>query len=686
MPRPSFFAELRRRNVYKVAVAYGIVAWLLIQIATATFPVLEIPAWGAKLVIGLVVLGFPVALILAWAFELTPEGIKRTEEVERVKSIRHKTGRKLLGIIASLFVLAAGWWALRPFLQKSLGRTLDVPDKSIAVLPFASLSDDKANAYFAEGIQDEILTRLSKVADLKVISRNSTPKFASKPENLSAIGRNLGVANIVEGSVQKAGDQVRVNVQLIKAATDTHLWAEIYDRKLTDIFAVESEIAKAIAGQLRAKITEQEDQIIVVKPTDNPEAYDAYLRGLAYTLKTQNTPGNFLAAQKHLNEAVRLDPKFALSWALLSYVDAAGYRTHNLQATPALQEEAREAAETALRLQPNLGEAVAARGYFNYACLEDYDTATHYLEQAHQLMPNSSRIPEWLAYVARRRGQWERSESYFNEAEQLDPRNINLITQHAQTYVMLRRFPEALKKFDQVLEIRPDDIDTLLAKAAIAQAQGDLPRASAILAPLDPAADNPTAWEILAYQAILERRPALIMTRLKDVLARSDAGLGYLNSELRFWLGWTQRLAGDEAAAQQTWQQTRGELEAFLNQQSENFSLIEDLALVNMSLGDKAAAFALVERALALKPIEKDAANGPQAIDLLARVAAGTGETDRAIAALQKVLSIPGTGVLAGMALTPALFRLDPMFDPLRNDPRFQKLTIEGGITMKAKP
>src|SRR6058998_3623759 len=297
-----------------------------------------------------------------------------------------------------------------------------VPEKSIAVLPFENRSGDPDNAYFADGIQDEILTRVSKIADLKVISRTSTQHYKSAPENLSEIGKQLGVAHILEGSVQKSGDAVRVNVRLIKAANDSHLWADTFDRKLTDIFSVESEVAKAIAEQLRAKLTGQEEQVIAAKPTDNPEAYDAYLRGLAYTLKTQNTPGNYLAAQKYLKEAVRLDPKFALAWALLSYIDARGYRTLNLQPTVALRKEAQQAAETALTLQPNLGEALLAKGYYHYACLKDYDTAMRYYEQARQFLPNSSRILESLAYVTRRRGQWDRSESYFNEAEQLDPR------------------------------------------------------------------------------------------------------------------------------------------------------------------------------------------------------------------------------------------------------------------------
>src|SRR6266545_3544172 len=545
---------------------------------------------------------------------------------------------------------------------------LPIAEKSIAVLPFENLSEDKANAYFADGIQDEILTRLSKIADLKVISRTSTQHYKSTPENLPEIAKQLGVAHILEGRVQKSGDAVRVNVQLIKAANDSHLWADTSDRKLTDIFSVESEVAKAIAEQLRAHLSGREEQEIGAKPTDNPQAYDAYLRGLAYTLKTATTPANALSAQKYLREAVRLDPKFALSWALLSYVDSRGYLTESLQPTVALREEARQAAETALTLQPNLGEAVLAKGAYHYFCLKDYDTAVHYFEQARQFLPNSSRIPELLAYVARRRGRWDRSEAYFIEAERLDPRNVYLLTQHAYTYICLRRFPEALRKLDQVLNIIPDDVDTLAEKAGIAQA------------------DDASALETQVYQAILERRPAQIIPRLKEILAKPDPALGYVNGALRFDLGWAQEVAGDHTGAQDTWRQARSELESFLKEQPENDLLIGNLALTNMGLGDKAAALALAERAMAVTPIEKDAADGPIPIEILARVAARMEEPDRAIAALQKLLSIPYEGALAAnVPLTPALLRLDPMFDPLRNDPRFQKL-VASPTPNKASP
>src|SRR5438067_816678 len=501
---------------------------------------------------------------------------RKSEARDQKSAVRERVGAPtsrrfaLIGALGLLVVIAVWFLFGRYKMSTKQSGPAEVPAKSIAVLPFENLSRDPDNAYFADGIQDEILTRLSKIADLKVISRTSTQHYKSAPENLPEIARLLGVAHILEGSVQKSGDAVRVNVQLIKAANDSHLWADTFDRKLTDIFSVESEVAKAIADQLRAKLTGQEEQVIAAKPTDNPEAYDAYLRGLAYTLKPTTNQANILGAQKYLKEAVRLDPKFALAWALLSYTDAVGYLTLTLQPTVTLREEARQAAETALTLQPNLGEAILAKGAYYYFCLKDYDTAVRYFEEARQFLPNSSQIPENLAYVARRRGQWDRSESYFNEVERLDPRNVGVLTQHALSYIALRRFPEALRKLDQVLDITPDDVDTIALKASIAQAEGDLPRASALLTPLHLTADLTQALETQVYQAILERRPAQIVPRAKEILSKPDPALGFYNGELRFWLGWAQEVAGDHAAAQETWRQAPSELESLLKEQPQN--------------------------------------------------------------------------------------------------------------------
>jgi serine/threonine protein kinase/Flp pilus assembly protein TadD len=431
-------------------------------------------------------------------------------------------------------------------------------ERSVAVLPFENLSDDKENAYLAEGIQDEILTRLSKISDLKVISRSSTRQYKSKPENLREVAKQLGVAHVLEGSVQKSGGTVRVNVQLIKAASDSHLWADTVDRALTDVLSLESEVATTVADQLRVRLTPAEGQLIASKPTNDPQAYDAYLRGLAYTLKSGGfEERNIVPARQYLKEAVRLDPKFALAWSLLSSVDSAGYITDTLPRTPALRDEARIAAETALNLQPNLGEAVSAKGFYHYVFLRDYDTASRYFERATRLLPNDNKVPEALAFVERRRGRWEQSEAYFNRAERLDPRNVRTIGQHAVSYKALRRFLDALRKYEEVLNVTPDDPPSVARQAAIFQAMGDLSRASALLTPLYSRADADGTIATQVYQAILERRTAPIIPWLKEMVSKRDSASSNAEGHPCFWLGWAQDMAGDRVGAHESWMHAR---------------------------------------------------------------------------------------------------------------------------------
>ena len=587
------------------------------------------------------------------------------------RSRRRRSTLAAVGAALLIPAIALGAWLF----QRS--KSSAEMERSIAVLPFENLSDDKENAYLAEGIQDEILTRLSKVGGLKVISRNSTQHYNSKPENLGEIANQLGVAHFLEGSVQKSAGTVRVNVHLIKAVNNSPVWADTIDRALTNIFSLESEVAMTVADQLRAKLTGEEAQSIAAKPTNDPQAYDAYLRGLAYTLRSGGfEPANVIPARQYLKEAVQIDPKFALGWSLLSSVDSAGYITATLPRTTALRDEAGNAAETALRLQPNLGEAVSAKAFYHYVFLKDYDTALRYFEQAARLLPSDSRIPEALAFVERRRGRWEQSEAYFNRAERLDPRNLRIIGQHAVSYKALRRFPNALRKYEDILNITPDDPQLVVRKAAIFQAMGDLPRASALLTPLYSRADDGGTIDTQAYQAILERRTAPIIPRLKEMLSKPDSAPGNYKGELRFWLGWAQDIAGDQAGARESWTQAKNELESYLKEQPENYLLIGALAFTEMKLGENILAMTLADRGLAVNPIEKDAMTGALSLEVFARVTAATGDHDRSIAALKKLLSIPYEGPLAShIPLTPALLKLDPMFDPLRNDPRFKALT-----------
>jgi len=544
------------------------------------------------------------------------------------------------------------------------------PPNGLAVLPFKNLSTDPENAYFADGIQQEILTRLSKIGDLKVISRASAENYQDQSRNLREIAKQLGVEYVVEGSVQKNGDAVRINAELIKVADGSHLWAESFDRKVTDILSVESEIAKTIADQLQAKLTSREKQVIAAKPTDNLEAYEAYLRGLVHAQRTGYSSENVWAARNYFKQAVRLDPKFALAWAALARIDSKGYGS-TLPPTADTREAARQAAETALALQPDLGEGFLALAEYHYYCLNDYDAAEHYLERARPLLPNDSPVMRLLAALVRQRGNWQESESYFSEAKRLDPRNTQLLFSHAGSLMFQRRFDEAQRELEQVLNITPDDMLTLVQAAGIGQAQGDLKRAAALLDPLP--LTNSNVREAKCYQALLERNSSQMILKINEMLSTNSLTDPGDRATTRSWLGWLEEVMGDRAAALENWRQARSELEPYLD--GSDYFLMANLALLNAALGDKTAAFDLAERGMRIVPVEKSALFGPMMIEVLARVAALTGERDRAIASLHAILDKPYAGPLAANPpITPALLRLDPMFDSLRADPRFQRM------------
>jgi TolB-like protein/Tfp pilus assembly protein PilF len=449
----TFFAELKRRNVYKVAVAYAVVAWLTIQAASIFLPAFNAPQWAMQIVILILVIGFPIALAFSWAFEITPEGIVRESEVAADQSITHHTGRKIVALTIVLAVIAAGLFVFQLIRARSTSSFAAgaIPNKSIAVLPFDNLSRDPDNAYFAEGVQDEILTRLAKVADLKVISRTSTQHFKSTPDNLPQIAKQLGVAHILEGSVQKASDQVRVNVQLINAMTDAHLWADTYDRKLTDIFAVESEIAKTIAETLQAKITGSEKNSIAKAPTANPEAYEFYLKGRFFWNKRSGV--DLRKAIDYFNQAIAKDPNYALAYAGLadSYMLLPNYGGASAQESIA---PAHTAITKALALDDSLAEAHASLGLLDTLQLR-LERAVGDFERAIELKPNYATAHHWLMLGQLSLGRFDQAIAEGKRAIELDPLSLIINADYAWAYACARRFDEAEKQARKTLEIDP---------------------------------------------------------------------------------------------------------------------------------------------------------------------------------------------------------------------------------------
>jgi TolB-like protein/Tfp pilus assembly protein PilF len=663
----GFFEELQRRQIYRVAAAYIVAAGFLIQIASVVFPAWELPNWSLRLVIALLLIGFPIALILAWAYDITPQGIQSTPKTPGA----HRRRNLILLIVSAVIVSASAGFFLLP---RAISHKID---KSVAVLPFQNLSSDPENAYFADGIQQEVLTRLAKIADLKVISRTSTQPYQSEPGNLAEIAKQLGVTNILEGSVQKAADQVRVNVRLVNVQTGSQLWAETYDRKLSDIFAVESEIAKGIAESLQATLTGREEQALAARPTSNPEAYDAYLRGLAYEARGNYSSDALYKAIDFYDLAVRLDPNFALAWARLSGAHALLYFNRG-DTTLARRDAAREALENAQRLQPDSPETLLFVGYYQYWVLRDYGMAKATFARVSKMLPGNSEVLYALGAIARREGHWDESVAYWERGLALDPRNTALLTEVAYTYAALRQFSAALKLYDRALVILPNELYLMASKASIYQAEGNLQEAAKSLVQVNAQTNSDVAVRVKLTQLRLERNHTEAIQLVQARRARFYVAPGIEKGTKQMGLALVQRVAGDIAQAKASAEQARNTLEPIRREQPDNAFVAAALAVAYAMLDEKDSALKEAERAMTLVPSSKDRLSGPGFEENLALIEMIIGENSRAISTLTRLLQTPYGGWLySPVPITPALLRLDPIWDPLRADPPFQKLCQE---------
>jgi TolB-like protein/class 3 adenylate cyclase/Flp pilus assembly protein TadD len=573
-------------------------------------------------------------------------------------------------LLAAIAVIGLLVFRYRPFATVKL----PLPEKSIAVLPFENRSRDPDNAYFADGIQDEILTRLSKIADLKVISRASTQQYQSEQGNLAEIAKQLGVANILEGSVQKAGNQVRVNVHLVNAQTGSQLWAETYDRKLSDIFAVESEVAKGIAESLQATLTGGEEQALAANPTNNPEAYDAYLRGLTFESRGNLLSDALFKAIDFYDLAVRLDPNFALAWARLSGVHALLYANRR-DTTVARRDAAKAALENARKLQPNAPETLLFTGYYQYWVLHDDRLAKATFERVSKKLPGNSEVLYALAAIARDEGHWDESVAYWERGLALNPRNTALLTEVAFTYAALRQFPRAEKLYERALEILPNEVSIMALKASIYQAEGNLPEAAKLLAQVNLETNSDMAIRIRLIQWRLERNYAAATRFLQGLQDRLRLVSGIDKGTKQLGNAWVHRVGGDTAQAKAFAEQGRNTIEPLRKEQPDNAFVAAALGVAYALLDEKESALNEAERATTLVPSSKNRLSGPGFEENLALVEMIIGENDRAISILTQLLQTPyGGWIYSPAPVTPALLRLDPIWDPLRADPAFQKL------------
>jgi TolB-like protein len=674
----EFFGEAKRRNVYKVAVAYAVVGWLLIQVATQVFPFLEIPNWTIRLVILLTAFGFPVALIIAWAFELTPEGIKRTEAADAAQ--QRSRGGIWIAVIVVAAALSLGLFFLgrysagRATPQVTEAPTAVNPQKSIAVLPFENLSEEKANAFFADGVQDEILTDLSKIADLKVISRSSVMHYRSGLErNPRKIGEELGVAHVLEGSVQRAGNRIRVNAQLIDARNDTHLWAQTYDRDLSDVFAIQSEIAKTIADQLQAKLSPQEKSAIQRPPTSDIAAFDLYTRARNLWLTAWGSStgkDDLLQAADLLNQAVARDPSFFDAWCQLAVTEVTIYFL-DWDHTPVRLTKAEVAVQTAARLRPDAGETHLALGRMRYFGYLDYKGALAELELARRSIPNDPWVVLLRGYIERRQGRWDESIRDQQRGTELDPRNTLALQQLATTYEAMRRYAEAKAVLARALAFDPNDAITRAYHAFVDfEWKADTRPLQQVIASIrgTNAAAVPTIANFWLLYALAERdavaaRDALMASGANPINGISEN----IHFSQAFMEGLIARLMHDEAKARAAFTTARTQQEKTIQAQADYAPAVCMLGLIDAALGQKEEALREGQRAVDLLPLEKDAFGGMEIVKYFSVTAAWAGNKDLACRQLVIATSQPS-------ALSYGQLKLLPFWDALHSDPRFEKI------------
>jgi TolB-like protein/Flp pilus assembly protein TadD len=651
----GFLDEVKRRKVYQVAAAYIIAAGGIIQLASAAFPAWELPNWALRLVIVLLLMGFPIALILAWAYDITAQGVRATPAPAEPRS--HRRRNIVMLVLTGVAISAAAGFFLLP--RVSAHKC----DKSIAVLPFENLSDEKENAYFADGVQDDVLTNLSKIGDLKVISRTSVMPYRGKGSNVREIGKALGVGAILEGSVRRMGNRVRVNVQLINADTDEHMWAEDYDRDLTDVFAIQTDLAQQIVRELQAKLSPMEKAQIERRPTENGEAYLVFMQGHEIFYRPDKFRSNTEKAEQFFDEATKLDPNFAGAFAALARVHEWSYR--DFDPTPARKEKARVAAETAIRLQPDLPEAHLAMGFYYYYCERDYQGALKEFAIAKLSLPNSPEVYMAIGAIERRQGKWKESTANLERAASLSPKDAWVLQNLADNYYANKNFETAEKIFDRAIEAAPQSLGPRAEKANLAVAwKGDLSVMEKELTQV-PAGVDPDGLITFSRVQLL-----LLQRKFPDAITlvkQSPQDVFHYDKPREFFEGAIYTFLNDKEKAVSAFKRARPVAEKASRESPNDASRHVILGMILAGLGEKELAIAEGKRAVELQPESEDALDGPKTTIALAQIYTWTGETEQALQLLERSLSTPN-------GVTIPFLRLDPMWDPLRSDPRFQAL------------